>query len=258
MIVEKNKVVSLSYELKVKGETVEQVGADSPLMFLFGAGNLLPKFEENLNGLKLNEGFDMVSGWRSKRKDPGISKNLLSRIASMIEHIVTGLDVHDYGCTLKAYRRRVVKTLSLHSQHHRFIPAIANWEGFTVAEIEVAHHPRKYGKTKYGLTRLYRGFVDLIGLSLWYKHKKDPQRFIRDMKAIRLSAYLAAILVVLAPVLELGVAPATMVLLLGIIGTLVVIGVSVIEKNGILPATIDLFERSLSMSKEYRVARILN
>jgi glycosyltransferase involved in cell wall biosynthesis len=111
---------------------------------------------------KLNEGYDVVSGWRRKRKDKFITRKIPSWIANKIIGFITGVRLHDYGCTLKAYRREVVEHINLYGEMHRFIPAIANWAGAKVTEIQVTHHPRTRGKTKYGLSRTVKVIFDLI------------------------------------------------------------------------------------------------
>ncbi len=110
---------------------------------------------------KLNEGYDLVSGWKVRRKDP-LSKTLPSRVFNVLTSVVTGVKLHDFNCGFKVYRREVVKALHLYGELHRYIPALANWKGFRVAEIPVLHHPRKYGRSKYGVSRLFKGLFDLI------------------------------------------------------------------------------------------------
>ncbi|MDI6729240.1 MAG: glycosyltransferase family 2 protein, partial [Thermodesulfovibrionales bacterium] len=95
--------------------------------------------------------YDLVSGWRKKRKDTFLTRRLPSMIANWLISRVTGVKLHDYGCSLKAYRRDVVKNLRLYGEMHRFIPAVASWYGVRVAEIETTHHPRLRGKSKYGI-----------------------------------------------------------------------------------------------------------
>jgi len=207
---------------------------------------------------KLDEGYDMVSGWRFDRADPGLEKKLFSRVANKIEHMVTGLDVHDYGCTLKAYKRKVAKSYHLHSQHHRFLPPIAKWEGFKVGELKVRHHQRKYGKTKYGFGRLFRGFADLLALRLWYKHRKDPMDFLRKLKLGMFTTFLITITLLTLPFLDEGTTSFPLALILGILGAAVSMGIIMTHRSGVLSTTIDLFERSLSQSRVYEVATFLD
>jgi glycosyltransferase involved in cell wall biosynthesis len=111
---------------------------------------------------KIEEGYDIVSGWRVNRQDRFISKKIPSKIANWLIGLITGVKLHDTGCTLKAYRSSVIKNLRLYGEMHRFIPALASSLGAKVAEVKVNHHPRKYGNSKYGISRTIRVFLDLI------------------------------------------------------------------------------------------------
>ncbi len=111
---------------------------------------------------KLDEGFDVVSGWRKDRKDARMSRNLPSRIANRLISRISGVKLHDYGCSLKAYRRSVIKDVKLYGEMHRFVPIYATWEGARVTEIPVTHHPRLHGESKYGLERAFKVVLDLV------------------------------------------------------------------------------------------------
>jgi dolichol-phosphate mannosyltransferase len=111
---------------------------------------------------KLNEGYDVVSGWRKNRQDHALRRNFVSRIANRLISAVTGVYLHDYGCTLKAYRYRITKDICLYGEMHRFIPVYAHWLGARVTEVEVKHHPRRFGESKYGLTRIIKVLLDLF------------------------------------------------------------------------------------------------
>ena len=111
---------------------------------------------------KLDEGYDVVSGWRRRRKDPLLTRKVPSRLANFLIGGITGVRLHDYGCTLKAYRREVVEHINLYGEMHRFLPAIASWSGAKVTEIEVIHHPRRRGRSKYGLNRTMKVLLDLV------------------------------------------------------------------------------------------------
>jgi len=111
---------------------------------------------------KLNEGFDVVSGWRKKRHDNAITRLLPSKIANWVISRITGVKLHDYGCTLKVYRREVLEEIKLYGEMHRFIPALASWSGARIAEMPVNHRPRTAGKTKYGIGRTLKVILDLI------------------------------------------------------------------------------------------------
>jgi glycosyltransferase involved in cell wall biosynthesis len=111
---------------------------------------------------KLNEGYDVVSGWRANRQDGFWLRRLPSRIANWLISNVTGTHLHDYGCTLKAYRREIVQHLKLYGEMHRFIPALLAGTGARIGELLVTHHARRYGRSKYGISRTVRVFLDLL------------------------------------------------------------------------------------------------
>jgi glycosyltransferase involved in cell wall biosynthesis len=113
---------------------------------------------------KLGDSYDVVSGWRRNRKDPWLTRLLPSHIANFLIRKVIGVRLHDFGCTLKAYRREIMQDLNLFGEMHRFLPVLATWVGARVTEMEVAHHPRTRGASKYGLIRTYKVLVDLITL----------------------------------------------------------------------------------------------
>ncbi len=125
---------------------------------------------------KLNEGYDLVSGWKKIRHDPFI-KNQTSKIFNMATSMMVGLKLHDYNCGLKAYVKDVVKNIKVYGEMHRYIPALAYLSGFRVAEIPVTHHERKYGKTKFGISRFFNGFFDLSTVLFTNKYIKRPLHF---------------------------------------------------------------------------------
>jgi glycosyltransferase involved in cell wall biosynthesis len=110
---------------------------------------------------KLSEGFDVVSGWRTRRDDR-FSRRLPSVVANRLTSALLGVPLHDYGCTMKAYRREVIEDIRLYGEMHRFIPIYAAWEGASVTELPVSHHARRHGKSKYGFGRISRVFLDLV------------------------------------------------------------------------------------------------
>jgi len=122
---------------------------------------------------KLEEGYDLVSGWKARRQDPW-TRRTLSAIFNRVTASMTGLRIHDFNCGFKAYRRAVINELRLHGELHRFIPALASWRGFRVAEIEVEHHPRRYGRSKYGMERIPRGFFDLLTVIMLTRYTAKP------------------------------------------------------------------------------------
>lgn len=125
---------------------------------------------------KLDEGYDVVSGWRKDRKDKYLSRILPSVIANALISSVTGVKLHDYGCTLKAYRREYLKTFHLYGEMHRFIPVYAEASGARVAEVVVHHHPRKYGKSKYGIDRTIKVILDLFTVKFLMSYSAKPMR----------------------------------------------------------------------------------
>lgn len=123
---------------------------------------------------KLQEGYDIVSGWRKERKDNAVTRTLPSRMANWLIGRITGVRLHDYGCTLKAYRAESLKSIRLYGEMHRFIPALARWGGEKVAEIVVHHRPRRHGKTKYGLNRIFKVLLDLITIKFLASFSTKP------------------------------------------------------------------------------------
>ena len=123
---------------------------------------------------KINEGYDVVSGWRRKRQDTYISRTLPSHLANALISKVTGVYLHDYGCTLKAYRREVITGFRLYGEMHRFIPVYADSVGAKILEVEVNHHPRKFGKAKYGLERTFKVLLDLVPSSSYLPTPTSP------------------------------------------------------------------------------------
>lgn len=123
---------------------------------------------------KIDEGYDVVSGWRINRQDKAIPRKLPSKIANWLIARLTGVKIHDYGCTLKAYRSDVVKNIELYGEMHRYIPAVASWMGISVAEVPVHHHSRKFGKSKYGISRTIRVILDIITLKYLLSYSQKP------------------------------------------------------------------------------------
>ena len=118
--------------------------------------------------------YDIVSGWRKKRKDPFLNRRLPSIIANWLISVVTGVKLHDYGCTLKAYKADVVKNINLYGEMHRFIPAVASLYGVKIAEVETIHHPRLYGTSKYGISRTVKVLLDLITVKFLQSFSTKP------------------------------------------------------------------------------------
>ena len=130
---------------------------------------------------KLSEGYDLVSGWRKNRQDATITRLIPSQIANWLIAQVTGVKVHDYGCSLKAYRAELIADMNLYGELHRFLPALAFIEGARIAEIPVRHHPRQFGKSKYGLDRTIRVVMDLITVFFMRKFLTRPMHVFGSM-----------------------------------------------------------------------------
>lgn len=136
---------------------------------------------------KLEEGFDIVSGWRRARHDPVLTKVLPSMLSNRLASWLTGVSLHDHGCTLKAYRREIIQGIHLYGELHRYIAAIASSVGARVAEVEVRHHPRRLGRSKYGWTRLVRGLLDLIAIKLLLSYMTRPMQIFGGMGLLLLA-----------------------------------------------------------------------
>ncbi len=176
---------------------------------------------------KIDQGYDVVSGWRIKRQDPFLTRRLPSQVANYLISKLTGVNLHDYGCSLKAYRREVVKNTRLYGDLHRFIPALASWMGIQVTEIPVNHFPRTYGRAKYGIGRIIKVLLDLITVKFLLGYATRPIQIfgLMGMLCLTIGTGLGAYLSVLKLFLgqDIGDRP---LLLLAIL--LVVLGVQLI------------------------------
>lgn len=123
---------------------------------------------------KLDDGYDVVSGWRKDRQDHAIKRNLPSRLANSLISRVSGVHLHDYGCSLKAYRREALDGVKLYGEMHRFVPIYAAWNGALVTEIPVTHHPRLHGESKYGLERIIKVVLDLLVVKFLFRYSSKP------------------------------------------------------------------------------------
>ncbi len=149
----------------------------------FAKGNIMVPIDADLQNdpedipsllEKLEEGYDVVSGWRKKRKDPSLRRVLLSKFANKLISLVSGVRLNDYGCTLKAYRSSLIKPVKLYGEMHRFIPIYVSWQGGKVTEIPVRHHPRIHGESNYGLGRIFKVVLDLIVIQFLAKYNTKP------------------------------------------------------------------------------------
>lgn len=130
------------------------------------------------------DGFDIVSGWKKKRYDP-ISKTIPTKLFNWATRKMSGIELHDFNCGLKAYKSRVVKSIEVYGEMHRYIPFIAKWNGFKkIGEKVVEHRARKFGVTKFGLERFVNGFLDLLSISFVYKYKRRPMHFFGSLGAM--------------------------------------------------------------------------
>ncbi len=177
---EKDKNVKIIHFRKNFGQTAAIAAG-----FKYSAGEIIITMDSDLQNDpvdiprlidKINEGFDVVSGWREKRKDKFLTRRLPSILANKLISKITGVKLKDYGCTLKAYKREVVKNIKLYGEMHRFIPAIANMIGIQVAEIPVEHHPRQFGTSKYGISRTIRVILDLITVKFLLTYSANPMQ----------------------------------------------------------------------------------
>jgi dolichol-phosphate mannosyltransferase len=170
---------------------------------------------------KLDEGFDLVTGWKTQRRDP-LSRRVLSRIFNRVTSAFSGVRLHDMNCGLKAYRAEVVHGLRLYGELHRFIPVLAHYRGFRIAELPVNHRPREHGRSRYGVERYLRGFLDLLTVSFIGRYRHRPLHLFGGLGLV-LGFFGTAILVYLTVLKALGHAiGGRPLLMLGVL--LVVIG----------------------------------
>jgi len=146
----------------------------------------IPRFIE-----KIKEDYDLVVGWKYKRQDP-LSKTIPSKFFNFLIKVLTGVKIHDSNCCFKAYKKEVVKNLKIYGELHRYIPSLVNWKGFKVTEIKVKHHKRLHGKSKYGFSRLLKGFLDLLTIKFLIKYSKKPLHFFGSIGII--SFFLGALI----------------------------------------------------------------
>ena len=179
-LAEKNETVSYLSLRRNFGQTAAMVAG-----FDHASGDIIIPMDGDLQNdpadiprliAKLEEGFDVVSGWRKNRKDSFISRKLPSIIANRLISRITGVRLHDYGCTLKAYRRDVLDNMNLYGEMHRFIPALASLNGARVTEIPVNHRERKYGQSNYGISRTSKVILDLITVKFLLSYSTKPMR----------------------------------------------------------------------------------
>ncbi len=156
---------------------------------------------------KIDEGYDVVSGWRADRKDSYLTRILPSRIANKIISWVTGVHLHDYGCTLKAYRKESLAGFRLYGEMHRFIPAYASHVGAKIIEVKVKHHPRKSGKTKYGMDRIFKVLLDLFTVKFLISYSQKPLYLFGGLGLLLLFGGSAILIFLLIRRLGFGISP---------------------------------------------------
>jgi len=132
---------------------------------------------------KLEEGHDLVSGWKKVRFDPFIKRHT-SRFFNAVTRISSGINIHDFNCGLKAYKGEVTKNINIYGELHRYIPVLAAWQGYKISEVPVRHHSRKFGKTKFGISRFFKGFVDLITVIVTTRYIRRPMHLFGFLGAI--------------------------------------------------------------------------
>ena len=125
---------------------------------------------------KLNQGYDLVSGWKFKRKDP-LSKRIPSRLFNFVTSLASGIRLHDFNCGFKLYRGHVARSLNVYGELHRYLPALVHWKGFRVTEIKVRHHKRQFGSSKFGAGRFIKGYLDLVTVLFLNRYMKSPLHF---------------------------------------------------------------------------------
>jgi glycosyltransferase involved in cell wall biosynthesis len=203
---------------------------------------------------KLDEGFDLVSGWKARRRDPW-SRRLLSRIFNAATSRLSGLRLHDMNCGLKAYRAEVVRGLSLYGELHRFLPVLAHHRGFRIAELPVNHRPREHGRSRYGLERYLRGFFDLMTVSFIGRYRNRPLHLFGGL-GLALGGLGLAVLVYLTVVKLSGEAIGHRPLLtLGVL--LVVVGLQFFSLGLISELVLSQHEERAERRAELRVEEIL-
>ena len=146
---------------------------------------------------KIDEGYDVVSGWRKNRQDAALRRNLPSHVANRLISVTTGVHLHDYGCTLKAYRHEIFAYTRLYGEMHRFIPVFASLAGARIAELEVEHHPRIHGKSKYGLQRIVKVLLDLTTVKFLSSYSTKPIYVFGGMGFSTMGGGVAAAMLVL-------------------------------------------------------------
>ena len=205
---------------------------------------------------KIEEGYDVVSGWRKNRQDKLFTRKIPSRIANWLISKVTGVKLHDLGCSLKAYRGEILRQVNLYGEMHRFIPVHASWIGASITEIPVRHHARKYGRSKYGIVRTFKVLLDLITVTFFGTYSTKPIYIFGGTGVVLLGmSFLSGIAVV---GMKLGLNHSMIrnpLLLLTVM--LIILGILFIQIGILAEILIRIYHESKS-EKPYRIRETIN
>lgn len=205
---------------------------------------------------KIQEGYDVVSGWRKNRQDFAISRKLPSKVANYIIRSITNVRVHDYGCSMKAYKRELIQDIPLYGEMHRFIPAYAGWNGGRVTEIVVNHRARIHGKTKYGISRTFKVLLDLVVVKFLSKYMNKPMHFFGGIGFISLG--LGGLMAIVSIILKLLSIRSFVATPLPIFSALfIIVGVQLIAMGVIAEILIRVYYESQGKTP-YRIAESIN
>lgn len=202
---------------------------------------------------KMNQGYDVVGGWRYRRKDSFIKK-LPSKLYNFLARKLTGVKLHDFNCGFKAYKKEVLKDISLYGEMHRYIPVFTAAQGYKVTETKVIHHERKYGKSKYGFWRLLKGFLDLLYVKFWLDYSTRPIHFFGGLGVLQ---YIVATLIFIEQIIKAYLIKALYLGPLLILGVLFTITGTLCILFGFLAEIQIRTYYSQSKNKTYAIKRIL-
>ncbi|MCS6884216.1 MAG: glycosyltransferase family 2 protein [Acidobacteriota bacterium] len=204
---------------------------------------------------KIEEGYDIVSGWRKNRQDD-LTKTLPSKVANKLISLVTGVRLNDYGCSLKAYRSDLIKQVRLYGEMHRFIPALAVLEGAKIAEVPVAHHPRIAGKSKYGLSRTFKVFLDLITVKFLLGYLRKPMYFFGFVATF---ASLCSLAVIVLTIVDIGFSLGYIQLVIGLIFAVIFFFLAIMfVMMGLLAELLVRTYHESQGKKVYTIAKTIN
>ena len=202
----------------------------------------------------LDEGYDLVSGWKRERQDP-LSKTLPSRFFNYVTRKISGIPLHDFNCGLKAYRNEVVKSVHVYGELHRYIPLLAKWEGYgRITERQVVHHSRKFGRTKFGIERYIRGFLDLVTVIFLTRFAARPMHFFGTFGSLAFMGGFVISLWISIDKLIFGIPIGDRPLLL--LGVLLILLGSQMFTTGLLGEM--LIRREMERTSSYRIKETVN